>query len=84
LKLGGKIVAALVHVNSDSDYSQVRRLVLRAHLYKHACYFVSIKLNVVGQLDRGLEAELVANRVRDGFDRPNREPSRIAQLDLGS
>jgi len=84
LKRGGKIVAALVHVNSDSDYSQVRRLVLRAHLHKNAGYFVSIKLNVVRKLNRGLEAELNANRVRDGFDRPNREPSRVAELDLGS
>jgi hypothetical protein len=84
LKLGGKIVAALIHVNSDSDHSLVRRLVLRAHLHKHAGYFVPIKLNVVGQLDRGLEAELNANRIRDRFDRPNREPSRVAELDLGS
>jgi len=84
LKLGGKIVAALVHVNSDSYHSQMGRFVLRAHLHKHAGYFVPIKLNIVGQLDRGLEAELDANRVRDGFDRPNREPSRVAELDLGS
>jgi hypothetical protein len=84
LNLGGKILAALVHVNSDSDHSQVRRVVLRAHLHKDAGYFVPIKLNVVGQLDRGLEAELDANRVCDGFDRPNREPSRVADLDLGS
>jgi len=84
LKPGGKIVAALVHVNSDSYHSQMRRFVLRAHLYKHAGYFVPIKLNVVRQLDRGLEAELNANRVRDGFDRPNREPSRVAELDFGS
>ena len=84
MKLGGKIVAALVHVNSDSDHGQVRRFVLRAHLHKHAGYFVLIKLNVVGQLDRGLKAELAANHIRDGFDRPNREPSRVAELDLGS
>jgi hypothetical protein len=63
LKLGGKIVAALVHVNSDSNYSQMRRFVLCAHLHKHAGYFVFTKLNVVGQLDRRLEAELVANHV---------------------
>jgi len=84
LKLVGKIVAALIHVNSDSDYSQVRRLVLRAHLHKYAGYFVSIKLNVVRQLDRGLEAELDANHVRDRLDRPNRQPSRVTELDLGS
>jgi len=84
LKLGGKIVAALVHVDPDSDHSQMGRVGLRAHLHKHAGYFVPIKLNVVRQLDRGLEAELDANRVRDGFYRPNREPSRVAELDLGS
>jgi len=84
LKLGGKIVAALVHVNSDSYHSQMRCFVLRAHLHKHAGYFVPIKLNVVRQLDHGFEAELDANHVRDGFDRPNREPSRVAELDLGS
>jgi hypothetical protein len=84
LKPGGKIVVALVHVNSDSYHSQMRRLVLRAHLHKHAGYFVPIKLNIVGQLDRGLEAELGANHVRDGFDRPDCEPSRVAELDLGS
>jgi hypothetical protein len=84
LKLGGKIVAALVHVNSDSHYSQVRRLLLRAHLHKHAGYFLPTKLNVVRQLDRGLETELDANHVRDGFNRPNREPSRVAKLDFGS
>jgi len=48
LNLGGKIVAALVHVNSDSYHSQMRRFVLRAHLHKHAGYFVPIELNVVG------------------------------------
>jgi len=83
LKFGGKIVAALGHVNSDSHHSQMRCFVLRAHLHKHAGYFVRIKLNVVRQPDRGLEAELDANRVRDGFDRPNREPSRVTELDLG-
>jgi len=75
LKLGGKIVAALVHVDSDSHHSQMRRFLLRAHLHEHAGYFVSIKLNVVRQLNCGLKAELDANRVRDGFDCPNREPS---------
>jgi len=84
LKRGGKIVAALVHVNSDSDHSQMGRVVLRAHLHKHAGYFVPKKLNVVRQLDCGLEAELGANRACDGFDRPNRELSRVAELDLGS
>jgi hypothetical protein len=84
LKLGGKIFTALVHVNSDSHHSQVGRFVLRAHLYKDAGYFVPIKLNVVGQLDRGLKAELTANHVRDSFDRPNCEPPRVAELDLGS
>jgi hypothetical protein len=84
LKLGGKIVAALVHVNSDSHHSQMRRFLLRAHLHEHAGYFVPIELNVIGQLDRGLEAELDTNRVRDGFYRPNREPSRVAELDFGS
>jgi len=84
LKPGGKIVAGLVHVNSDSYHSQMLRFVLRAHLHKYAGYFVSIKLDVVRQLDHGLEAELDANHVRDGFDRPNREPSRVAELDLGS
>ena len=58
MKLGGKIVATLVDVNSDSHHSQMRRFVLRAHLHEHARYFVLIKLNVVGQLDRGLKAEL--------------------------
>jgi hypothetical protein len=84
LKRGGKIIAALVHVNSDSHHSQMRRFVLRAHLHEHAGHFAPGKLNVIGQLDRGLEAELDANRVRDGFDRPNREPPRVAELDLGS
>jgi len=49
--------------NSDSDHSQMGRFVLRAHLHKHAGYFVPNKLNVVRQLDCGLEAELGANRV---------------------
>jgi len=83
LNLGGKIVAALVHVNSNSYYSQMWRIVLRTHLHKHAGYFVSIKLNVVRQLDCGRKAELDANHVRDGFDRPNRQPSRVSELDLG-
>ena len=39
MKVGGKIVAALIRVNSDSDHGQVRRVVLRPHLYKHAGYF---------------------------------------------
>jgi len=78
LKLGRKIVAALVHVNSDSYHSQMRRFVLRAHFYKYAGYFVPIKLNVVGQFGRGLEADLGANHVRNRFDRPNREPPRVA------
>ena len=77
LKLGGQIdSAALVHVNSNSDYSQMRRIVLRAHLHKHARYFSPTKLNVVRQLDCGLELD--ANYVRDGFDRPNRQPSRVS------
>jgi len=75
LKLGRKIVAGLIHVNSDSHHGQVRRLVLRAHLYEHAGHLAPINLNVVGQFDRGLEPELDANHIRDGFDRPNREPS---------
>jgi len=84
LKRGGKIVAGLVHVDSNSYHSQMRGFFLRAHLHKDAGYFVSIKLNVVRRLDRGLEAELDAHRVSDGFDRPNREPSRVTELDLGS
>jgi len=47
LKARGKIVAALVHVDSNSDHSLVRRLVLRAHLYQHTGYFAPKNLNVV-------------------------------------
>jgi hypothetical protein len=75
---------ALVHINSDSYHSQVGRFVLRTHLYKHAGYFLSIQLNVIGQLDRGLEVELDANHFRDGFDRPNSELSRVGELDPGT
>jgi hypothetical protein len=84
LKFGGKIVAALVHVNSDSHHSQVWSVVLCAHLDKHAAYFAPVYLNVVGQLDRGLETDLAANHVRNGLDRPNREPSRFCERDIGS
>jgi len=80
--LAGKIVAGLVHVNSDSDYSQVRRFVLRAHLHEHAGYFLPGKLNVIGQLDRGFKSELAANYAGNRRDRPNRELSRVAQRDL--
>jgi len=84
LKLGRKIVLALVHVDSDSDHSYVRRFVLRAHLHQHTGYFAPIQLNVVRRLDRGLEAEFGANHFRDRFGCPNRQAPRIDKLDLGS
>jgi hypothetical protein len=84
LEFSGKIFSALIHVDSDSDDSQVWRVVLRPHLHKYACYFAPINLNIVGQLDRGFETGLGANHVRDRFDRPNRKPPRVAELDLGT
>jgi hypothetical protein len=78
LELGRKIVAGLVHVNPDSHDSQVRRFVLCAHLHQHSGHFASIKLNVVRQFDRRFEVQACADHVRDRFDCPNPEPSRVA------
>jgi len=72
-ELHGKIIARLVHVESDADYCQVWQLALRAHLHQHAGNFTPTKLNVVGQLGSWLEAEFGANDVGNGFDCPNRE-----------
>src|SRR5437867_3724536 len=80
LELHGKIVAALVHVKSDADYSLVWRVLLGAHLYKHTGELAPVKLNVVGQLDHGFQAELGAHDVGDGLEHPNRQPPRIAEL----
>jgi hypothetical protein len=83
-KLDREIVAALVHVNSDPNHSQVRRIVLCAHLDKHARHLLPIKPNVIGQFDQRREIELAADHDRDRFNRPDREPSRVAKLDPGS
>src|SRR5206468_1018854 len=43
----GKILAALIYVNSDADHSDMPRFVLRAHLHQYARDLAPVKLNIV-------------------------------------
>ena len=73
LKVAGKIGAMLVHVDSDADYSQVRRILLCAHLHEYPGYLLPIKLDIIRQFDKRREAELAADHRGDPFDRPYSE-----------